>query len=158
MRKWNFKFSDFHFNGLWGIIIFETTCHIFCKFCVTVVTLFCYNINLTILWTKWGHEISKFQNFHSLYYFWNNPADFLKIMHYSSMPWQLTVDSLDRAMTWNFKFSNYQLFCETAIQVLPYTCKHFPALPFTTLLCTTNPALPWPAVLYLLYYWYSLDP
>ena len=82
------------------------------------------------LWYFEQNEDMKFQNFrlsmadknlpNSLYRFWNNLADFLKIMHHSSTQWQITVDTLDRARTWNFKFSNCQL--------LLWNCNASPAL------------------------------
>ena len=60
--------------------------------------------------------------------FLNNLADFLKIMHHSSMSWQITVDTLDRARTWNFKFSN--------CQPLLWYCNASPALHLQALSCT----------------------
>ena len=82
----------------------------------------------------------KFQNFRLfiLYIIFETTGRFSENYASFFIPWQITVDTLDRARTWNLKFSNCQLFCETAMQILPYTRKHCPALPFTTLLCTAN--------------------
>ena len=65
----------------------------------------------------------------SLYHFWNNLRDFLKTVHHCSMPWQITVDTLDRARTWNFKFSD--------CQPLLWNCNASPALHLQALSCPT---------------------
>ena len=98
----------------------------------------------------WNFKISDFpwltKNLpNSLYHFWISLAAFLKIIHHSSMPWQITVDTL-RAKTWNFKFSNSQ--------PLLWNCNASPALHLQALSCTTlqlhclaQPSLPYLALL-----------
>ena len=88
----------------------------------------------------WNFKISDFLRLtknlpNSLYHFWNNLADFLKIMHHSSMVWQITGDTWDRARTWNFKFSN--------CQPLLWNCNASLALHLQALSCPTLHYIAW---------------
>ena len=96
----------------------------------------------------WNFKISDFPWLtkdlpNSLYHFWNNLAYFLKIMHHSSMPWQITVDPLKRARI-KLSTSSVKLQCKSwsalASIVLPYPSLHCfaqPTLPYLALLCYT---------------------
>ena len=79
-----------------------------------------------------------------LYHFSNNLADFLKIMYHSSMPWQIIVDTLDRARTWNFKFSSCQPL------LWNWNAKSCPTLYYTPLYNQPCSTLPYCVILTLL--------
>ena len=122
--------------------ILQILCH--CRYVVLLwhITPLRNFRGVIILWTKWRYEISKFQTFHSLCSF-----IFLKIMHHSSMPWQITVETLVRARTWTVNSSvklQYNSCPALASTALPYpslhcfvqsTLRHFALLCYIYLPC-----------------------
>ena len=141
-------------------IIFETICHslhILCHCCYTALLQHITPLKIFrgVKMRTCNFKISDFpwptkSLPNCLYHFWDNLADFLKIMHAFFKAMTNNNDTLDRARTWNFKFSN--------CQPLLWNCNASPALHLQALSCPlplklhcfVQPTLPYLALL-----WYN---